>query len=253
MTGGFDLDGVFDEEDYLHFYFRDAAIADAQADAETEQVVGLLELQPGMRVLDCPCGHGRIAERLAQRGCDVVGIDRAPHFIALARRNAATRGVDVDYRVMDVRTLDTVGEFDAAFNWFTGFGYFGDATDRDILRRYHAVLKPGGRLLLEVQNRDRILRLFNPGSGHAVEVGEDVMLDHNSFDPSVGTITTDRFLWRAGRMRRTQFSVRVFSFTELRDWLHDAGFSDVRAADRDGSAFTIESRRMAVVATRAER
>ena len=102
MASRFDLDGVFDDEDYLYFYFHDEAAADVQSDAEAEQVAGLLELQSGMRVLDCPCGHGRIAERLAERGCEVVGIDRAPRFIELARRNAASRDVDVDYRVMDV-------------------------------------------------------------------------------------------------------------------------------------------------------
>jgi hypothetical protein len=75
--GAFDLDGVFDEDDYLHFYFGDQEASDAASDLEAGQVASLLQLQPGMRVLDAPSGHGRIAQRLAQRGCVVVGIDRA--------------------------------------------------------------------------------------------------------------------------------------------------------------------------------
>jgi SAM-dependent methyltransferase len=179
----------------------------------------------------------------------MVGIDRAAHFIGVAERNALARGVEVDYRVGDLRELRLTGEFDAAFNWFTGFGYFDDATDRDILRRYHAALKPGGRLLLELQNRDRLLRYFNPTSGHAHEVGSDMMLDRSTFDPISGRTTTARFILRAGRVRRTEYSVRVFAFTEIRDWLLDAGFGHVEAFDRDGTAFTIESRRMAVIAS----
>jgi SAM-dependent methyltransferase len=202
-----------------------------------------------MRVLDAPCGHGRIAERLAQRGCVVVGIDQATHFIELAKRNAQSRGLDVDYRVGDLRELDLTAEFDAAFNWFTGFGYFDESTDRDILRRYHSALKPGGRFLLEIQNRDRVLRLFNPTSGHAVEVGDDVMLDSSRFDPISGRINTGRYIWRNGQMRQTQFSIRVFAFTEIRDWLLAARFKDVKALERDGAPLTIESRRMAAVAT----
>jgi 2-polyprenyl-3-methyl-5-hydroxy-6-metoxy-1,4-benzoquinol methylase len=101
--GEFDLEGVFDEVDYIHFYFSDRAVSDAGADIEAGQVAALLGLEPGMRVLDAPCGHGRIAERLAQRGCVVVGIDQATHFIELAKRNALARGVDVDYRVADLR------------------------------------------------------------------------------------------------------------------------------------------------------
>src|SRR5438105_7783542 len=162
QVGEFDLDGVFDEDDYLYFYFNDAESSDAQSDLEASQVASLLELEPGMRVLDAGCGHGRIAQRLAARGCRVVGIDRAHHFIQLAERSALARGVEVDYRVGDLRELNLASEFDAVLNWFTGFGYFDDATDRDLLRRYRASLRPGGRLLLELQNRDRVLRFFNP-------------------------------------------------------------------------------------------
>jgi SAM-dependent methyltransferase len=247
--GEFDLEGVFDEDDYLHFYFHDRKSSDAQSDVEADQVASLLGLDPGTRVLDAPCGHGRIAQRLAERGCEVVGIDQAAHFIRLAEHNAQALGVEVDYRVGDLRQLALAPDFDAAFNWFTGFGYFNDATDCDILRRYHAALKPGGRLLLDLQNRDRVLRLFNPDSGYAQDVGEDLMLDRNTFDPISGRISTDRFIWRGGRVRRTKFSVRVFAFTEIREWLIEAGFRNVQVLDREGAPFTIESRRMVVIAT----
>jgi SAM-dependent methyltransferase len=247
-VAGFDLEGVFDDDDYRYFYFNDEKASDASSDTEASQVASLLGLRPGIRVLDAPCGHGRITERLAQRGCRMVGVDRAAHFIEVAERNAQTRGVEVDYRVGDLRELSLTAEFDAAFNWSTGFGYFDDATDRDILNRYRAALRPGGRLLLEIQNRDRLLRFFNPSSGHAHEVGADLMLDSNTFDPISGRTTTTRVILRGARMRRTRYSVRVFAFTEIRDWLRDAGFRDVEVFDRDGSAFTIESRRMAVIA-----
>jgi SAM-dependent methyltransferase len=247
-VAGFDLDGVFDDEDYRHFYFNDQKSSDAGADVEAGQIVSLLSLQPGQRVLDAPCGHGRITERLAQRGCRMVSIDRAPHFISLAEQNAQALGLDIDYRVGDLRELSLTEEFDAGVNWFTSFGYFDDATDRDLLRRFHAALRPGGRLLLELQNRDRLLRLFNPTSGHAFEVGSDVMLDRNTFDPVSGRITTTRYIVTGGRMRRTQMSVRVFTFTEIRDWLIDAGFGGVQAFDRESAPFTLESPRMAVIA-----
>jgi SAM-dependent methyltransferase len=244
----FDLDGGFDEADYQYFYFSDEESSSAAADFEAGQVAALLDLQPGERVLDAPCGHGRITERLAQIGCRMVGIDRAPHFIRSARESATALGLEVDYRIGDLRELAFGAEFDAAFNWFTGFGYFDDETDRGILRRYRAALRPGGRLLLELQNRDRLLRSFNPGSGHAHEVGSDLMLDSNSFDPVSGRIHTTRHIIRSGQVRCTQFSTRLFAFTEIRGWLREAGFSSVEAFDRDGTPFTIESRRMAVVA-----
>lgn len=243
---GFDLDGVFDDDDYRYFYFSDQQNSDAAADLEAGQITALLNLRPRQRVLDAPCGHGRITQRLAQRGCRMVGIDRAPHFVRVARENARALGLEIEYRVGDLRELSLSGEFDAVVNWFTSFGYFDDATDRNILRRFHLALKPGGTLLLELQNRDRLLRSFNPTSGHGHEVGSDIMLDRSTFDPVSGRVATTRYISRGGRLRRTEMSVRIFSFTELREWLLDAGFRQVEAFGRDGSPFTLESARMAV-------
>src|SRR5438105_15902306 len=109
-VSGFDLDGVFDEDDYFHFYFRDGQADEAASDLEASQVANLLGLRPGIRVLDAPCGHGRISERLAERGCRMVGIDRAPHFIRRAQESARARGVEVDYRVGDLRDLAFTAE-----------------------------------------------------------------------------------------------------------------------------------------------
>jgi cyclopropane fatty-acyl-phospholipid synthase-like methyltransferase len=58
------------DEDYLYFY--DEVLSAERADADAEVVARLLRLEPGARVLDVPCGTGRIAGRLAARGCEVV-------------------------------------------------------------------------------------------------------------------------------------------------------------------------------------
>ena len=56
------------------------------SDAHTETVWRLLDLEPGMGVLDLACGHGRIANRLTQRGARVTGLDATPLFVEHARR-----------------------------------------------------------------------------------------------------------------------------------------------------------------------
>jgi cyclopropane fatty-acyl-phospholipid synthase-like methyltransferase len=52
---GFDAQGLFDE-DYLHFHAE--VLGEERSEAETELLWRLLELQPGMEVLDLACGHG---------------------------------------------------------------------------------------------------------------------------------------------------------------------------------------------------
>lgn len=62
--------------------------------AEVAFMIGALELRSGARILDVPCGEGRHAIGLAQRGFDVVGIDFNEKAIAIAssivRRRSST-------------------------------------------------------------------------------------------------------------------------------------------------------------------
>jgi ubiquinone/menaquinone biosynthesis C-methylase UbiE len=75
------------------------------ADDNCELIWRLLELRPGSRALDLACGHGRIANRLAQRGAVLSGLDPSPLFLDRARRAAAELAVQVDYVHGDVRSL----------------------------------------------------------------------------------------------------------------------------------------------------
>src|SRR5207245_2584832 len=55
------------------------------ADEDADQVVRAMALSAPARVLDVPCGTGRISKRLRAMGYDVVGIDASERFLELAR------------------------------------------------------------------------------------------------------------------------------------------------------------------------
>ena len=103
--------------------------------------------------MDLACGHGRIANRLALAGFDVVGLDATPHFIDRAREDASSMGVEVDYRLGDMRDLGFADEFDAVVCWFTAFGYFDDDGNRLVLREVHDALRRGGTFLVELNHK----------------------------------------------------------------------------------------------------
>jgi SAM-dependent methyltransferase len=242
---GFDAQGLFDE-DYLYFYAD--ALGDERSDAETELLWRLLELEPGMEVLDLACGHGRITNRLAARGCRVTGLDATPLFLDLARRDAADRGVDVDFVEGDMRALPWTGRFDRVVNWFTAFGYFDDAGNRQVLTEVARALRPGGRFALEVQHRDWMVGALQPA--FVFERDGDLLIDRNRFDPLTGRIVSERTIVRGGRVRRVPYFVRLFGFTELRDWLLEAGFATVDGYGQDGAPLSPASRRLLLVARR---
>ena len=241
----FDFDEVFDA-DYLFFYeplFADVTEADVSA------IWRLLNLEPGMAVLDLACGHGRIANRLAERGVRVTGLDATAAFLDRARRDAGSRGVDVDYVEGDMRQLPWTDErFDRVVSWFTSFGYFNDEENRRVLQEAHRVLRPEGRLLVENNNLVELLPRWQPA--FVTERDGQYAIDRSCFDPTTGRATTERVIIRDGRTRRFVFSVRMFVAAELRDWLLGAGFTSVDLVDPNDELLTVQSRRMISIAYR---
>ena len=143
-------------------------------------------------------------------------------------------------------------EDNVILNWYTSFGFFDDATNRAILATWRSALPSGGRLLMDLQNRQRVLGLILGGGGvsnHVWEKGRDLMLDRTTFDPLTGRMSTERTSIRDGHARSYRFSVRTFAYTELREWLLDAGFNRVDGYGAEGEPLTLGSRRMVVVAT----
>jgi SAM-dependent methyltransferase len=238
-----DREQVFDE-DYLYFYL--SWLTDEASDAQADLIWRLLDLEPGMEVLDLACGHGRIANRLAARGAQVVGLDATPMFLDLARADASERGVEVEYVAGDMRDLPWEGRFDRVVSWFTSFGYFEDDDNRRVLREAHRALKPSGGLLIENNNVAQLLTRALPWI--VWERDGDFMIDRWQFDPATSRGMTERIVLRDGTVRRFEFFVRMFIAAELGDWCRDAGFREVEFYDNDGEPLTAESRRMITIA-----
>ena len=233
-----DLEGIFDDD---YYYFHEPFLAERTAH-DVETIAALLELEPGAQVLDCPCGHGRIANALAQRGFRVAGLDTSALFLEHARADAREKGVDVEYVLGDMRNLPWRERFDAVVNWFGSFGYFSDEQNKAVLKQFCDAVRPGGRLVLEAQNVAQILSHPQP---HSIERDGDLMVDEWTLDPAHARFLTERTVVRDGRTRKMHFAFRWFALPELRAWLEEAGFENVRAP-----GLTPESR-LVVVADRA--
>jgi SAM-dependent methyltransferase len=229
-------------EDYLYFY--ETWLTPELDESQTDLVWRLLGLEPGAEVLDVACGHGRIANRLAERGVHVTGLDADPFFLEKARE----AGSGAEFVEGDMRDLPFAdGSFDAALLWFTAFGYFDDDGNRAVLAELRRVLRAGGRAAIDVQNLGRMLATFQRQT--FVRRGADVMLDeHADFDEQTKMLDTTRTYVRDGGVHEIRFRVRCFMPDELRAWLLDAGFDEVELFGYEGESWTPESRRLIAVA-----
>jgi cyclopropane fatty-acyl-phospholipid synthase-like methyltransferase len=141
-TPHFDAENVFGD-DYLYFF---AGHLEERNYAETDLIWRLLELRPGMEVLDLACGHGRIANRLAQRGCRVTGLDTTELFLDRARPDAAERGVRLGVRPRRHAPAALAGPVRRDHRLVRGVRHFDDPGNQQVFSQASAALRPGGRL-----------------------------------------------------------------------------------------------------------
>lgn len=105
-------------------------------------------LQPGARALSVADGEGRNSVWLAQRGLNVEAVEISARAVDKARTLAAERGVNVRFKVADVRTWRWPStRYDLIVAIFI---QFASPPERgQLFSRMRRALKPGGLLILE--------------------------------------------------------------------------------------------------------
>lgn len=221
---------------------------------EVDFIIRALALPEGAKVLDLCCGQGRHSLELARRGFQVVGVDLSEALLYAARQRAEREGLTITLLQSDMREIDFTDEFDAVINMFTSFGYLeNEAEDEKVLRKVTQALKQGGKFLLDVMNRDWLIRNFQPMGWRADNEGWFV-LEERTFDHLSGRMETRWiFVARDGVRYERLSSIRLYTASELRAMLERAGLQVTNLfGDYDGSPYTWDSQRLIIVATRHE-
>lgn len=106
------------------------------------------------RLLDVACGAGRHARVLAEGGYRVLGVDRSPELIDEANRSEPR----ATFQVLDMRDLGQLPEqFDGVLNLWHSFGFYDATTNRQVLESFRERLRPRGRVVLDLYNREHAI------------------------------------------------------------------------------------------------
>jgi len=227
-----------------------AAASDAEAAFLVGQVCGVG--QGPRRLLDVPCGDGRLALRVAACGHQVVGVDLAGYAVDRLRTDDTDGRVDA--RVGDMRDLGAVlagtEAFDGAWCMGNSFGYLGDGDTRVFLAGVAAVLRPGGRFVLDAATVAESL-LAHVGPGDHYEAGGAVLTTVNTYDARTSTQINKMTLELGDRRDERVARHRVMTCREIVLLLEDAGLAvDEIAGGLDGEPFEVGSGRCMITARR---
>jgi SAM-dependent methyltransferase len=241
---------LFDED-----YLRTLPFLTPQAtQAEAEFVIDALALTPGAQVLDVGCGYGRHAMELAARGFHIVGLDLSTPLLVRGGEEAHRRGLTINFVRGDMRELDFDAQFDGAYCLFSTFGYFDDETNKKTVANMAHALRPGGRMLIEILNRDYVIadlptRVWWEGDGCVVL--EEVELNYFSSRIQVNRSV----VFDDGRQLEQEISVRAYSLHEVGKLMHSAGLRVLEvsgAYHTRGRFFGNQSRHIIVLAERKD-
>ena len=199
----------------------------ALTSAEVDQMSSLLGLQSGGAVLDLCCGIGRHSIEFARRGFKVTGVDRTAPYLDQARAGASKEKLDIEFVLADMREFSRPATFDGAINFFTAFGYFDDpADDAKVARNLFDSLKPGGRLILDVNGKEILAGKFRERNWSEREGGAIVLEERRVLD-GWQRLENRWTLIRGNERHESTLTLRLYSGAELEGLLRTAGFREV--------------------------
>lgn len=108
----------------------------------------------GKKILDVGCGGGILADSMARRGADVLGIDLATKSLRVAQLHALEAGTEgVSYREVSVEEL--AAEMPASFDVVTCMEMLEHVPDpASVIRACSQLVKPGGWVFFSTINRN---------------------------------------------------------------------------------------------------
>ncbi len=236
---------TFFEDDWLELAVDHDVL---QTRAEVDFLIERLELEPGARILDLACGHGRHAVELAAMGFRVTGLDISEPSLAIARERAAERGVELELVRLDMSELRADSEFGAAFNFSSAFGYLPrEQDDQEVLARVARALVPGGQFLIDTMNGQWLVRNFERRAGRKLASGTEIT-EERHYDPATKRSSATWTLARSdGSRSELRHSMRIYTCPELCGMFAKAGLQvNGLWGAVDGSELSVDSRRLIV-------
>ncbi len=198
---------------------------------EVDLFQNILQLSPEDKFLDLCCGQGRHALELGRRNFkNVEGLDRSHYLIQKAKTLAKKEDINIKFREGDARKIPCPPDtYDVVTILGNSFGYFDSIQDDlRVLKEVFRILKPWGKLLIEVSDGEYLKETFQSRSWEWIDKKHFVCRERSLSHDQQRLISREIISHIEKGLITDQFyAERLYSKESLTDLLRSAGFSDI--------------------------
>lgn len=175
--------------------------------------------------LDLCCGTGRHDVLLVKKGWQIVGADLSGNLLQIAKNKMRKEGVSFPIVRCEMQCLPFRSEvFSAVINMFTSFGYLpSEREDLNSLNEIARTLRPDGRFLLDIINRDHFLKVFKESD--VADFGVFTMEEERSLNEEKLKVTSQWIVTPKGNSEHLVLTheLRIYTLESLQRMLASAG------------------------------
>ncbi|WP_319506497.1 methyltransferase domain-containing protein [uncultured Methanolobus sp.] len=202
---------------------------------EIDTFSSILNINPESHVLDLCCGQGRHSLELARRGFkNVEGLDRSHYLIQRAKNSAKKESLGVRFKEGDARkTPHATDTFDAVMLLGNSFGYF-ETSDEDlrVLKEVKRILKPWGKILLDVADGSYLKEKYQPRSWEWIDKHNFVCRERSISTDGQKLISREVIVNDTSGVIADQFyAERLYTTESMIELLKKADFADIEIVD----------------------
>ena len=228
-------------------------------DRSVKWIVSQFKLGKTTHIADFGCGPGLYTTRLARRGAKVTGIDFSPRSIAYAQKVADRENLHITYVNQNYLDFDTQDRFDLILMIMCDFWALSPDQRKRMLAKFHALLRPGGSVLLDVYSlaaydKREETAAFEKGLLDGFWAPDIYYGFLNTFKYDKEKVVLDKYTIVERHRTRVVYNwLQYFSPEDLKKELVEAGFMvDNVYGDVSGAKYNAKSDEFAVVAKKGK-